>query len=346
MNKLSKQLIRTTLAAVVLCTSVLVASPANAISSPPSLPNGWTMYSLDCDSHGGQLSSVNVATGETTPIGDPTALGNDSECAAQGTYLSATNSSYVKNDAAAGGKLAQVNVDSGKITNIAPTDAYALTSDAAGTVYSSIWSLTNPQEFGLVTVNLTTGATSFVDTTNTYRAPYNLAIAVNPVDDKIYMFTRDTASNSPLRIVTVNKATGELVETNKVVDESASGLNRQASPGSMAIDSNGIAWIEDDNYGAIGGLIAVNLATGEAWNMSDKFFNATLYPSSSYYYTMSIWLVPPAGGGNGENGGNASRESGSLANTGFGGAPFLASGVLISLVGGALLLRARRQKNS
>ena len=403
-------------AAALLCASIVSAVPASAVSAP-SLPIGWTMYNVECnnghsiDSTTSQLSTVNVSTGVTTPIGNPATNGNSliSNCGLQGTYDIATKTSYFVNvDSRGSYYVASVNTLTGAFTNGGNSSIQcAVTADASGTFFGA-------SEGDLATVNPATGAVTSVGPNSTSFT--DCAMAVNPVDDQIYTFSQDVTG---LRIMKFNKTTGALSFTGQNVNESAIGVTHVVSPLAMAIDSNGIAWVLDDNLHDAsltgGGLIAIRLSSGETWKIAEQLTDTnryTDYPSGAFY-TRSIWLVPPApsytvtfnannGSGTMSNqsasvasaltpnaftragyrfagwatssngavayadnasypfsasqtlyaqwtadatGGGTSGDSGSsLASTGFNGAPSLAGGVALTLIGGTLLLAARRRK--
>jgi len=171
------------------------------------------------------------------------------------------------------------------------------------------------------------------------------AVANNPVDDEIYTFRNNFGT---YEYGTIDKTTG-LWEYVGDVDISA--LTHDFRPDSMAIASNGIAWIQDD--GALEyGFTAVDLSTGEAWEMAIGQFDAghTIYPTAQeiidnrnaegYFYQMSIWIVPaevPAEG--------PTTEPAALASTGGNGSQAgLISGVAaLALIAGLGLTVARRR---
>lgn len=184
------------------------------------------MYSIECDWHSldsttGQLSTVNVATGVTTPVGNPATNGNtnSSVCAHQGTFDATTNTSYFVDVNNGGGySLATANLVTGSFTNLdvnfGSSIQCGVTSDTAGTLYGNLGRK-------LASVNASTGALTAIGTNATQFA--DCAVAVNPVDDQIYTFIRN--SSNRLEIAVFNKTTGALSPTGRIVDESATGLN-------------------------------------------------------------------------------------------------------------------------
>lgn len=117
----------------------------------------------------------------------------------------------------------------------------------------------------------------------------------------------------------------------------------------MAIDSNGIAWLLDDAQGINGGgLVAVNLATGTAWPMTNGLYNLSRFGTSvgpnGLYYSTSIWLkspVAPAPAPNPAPNGDGSNTA--LASTGSNSLWLTAAGVSAIVVGvGVWRIRRRR----
>lgn len=286
--------------AAVLFSSTLLSLPAHAVNaSQPSLPSDWTLYTISCTNNNElpvQLYSLNASNGVAAAIGDAATNGNatSARCLYQGTFDPVTKTSYFYGYPASssddGSFLASMDVSTGQATRkVQLTIDQAVTADSSGTLYSTITG--SDYLHGLVTINLATGEKTPVGSATLPNDLNTRALAVNPKDGKIYTFTRP-GYTGPLNIVTIDKSTGALTDSQKDVAFGGSGQPTQTpSPNAMAIDSNGIAWIVDLNISNDGGLIAVDLSTGESWVVSANiaFPNAPLGGLT----TQSLWLVGP-----------------------------------------------------
>jgi hypothetical protein len=317
-------------------------APAQAATTPPTLPEGSVMYAIDCQDTAGQLWIVDPVTGAATPVGTPVATANEANCAGQGTYDAVSGTAYYvgwgNNNV-----LTSVDLTTGLSTDVMVLDHNNCTVTAGndGTLYE---------------LDSQNGPLYVIDPSNSAETPIGegfgvgvtvqtCAVANNPVDDEIYIFRNNFGT---YEYGTIDKTTG-LWEYVGDVDISA--LTHAFKPDSMAIDSNGIAWIQDD--GALeSGFTAVDLSTGEAWEMAIGQFDAghTIYPTAQeiidnqnaegYFYQMSIWIVPaevPAEG--------PTTEPAALASTGVNGSQAgLISGVAaLALIAGLGLTVARRR---
>lgn len=277
-------------AAIALVAGAILASTSAATAADkPALPDGWVMYAADCNDYEGQLYSIDVATGVATAIGE----GNTGvPCPYQGHYDPKTGNTYLPGAINGGIEYytATVNVETGVITKLpGATDTVdgALTGDADGNMYF-ITPTGGGTGVDVTKVDPITGDPipgSVVSIT--FAANYNhYAFAYNPTDGKFY--TLDWDNNEFLTIdptaATVTR-TGVFIDTTKTIDGTP-------NPYSLAIDSNGIAWVQDDRYQDPGlSLAAVDLATGETWRMFDLAVNETLYPNNDFY-VFSMWLMP------------------------------------------------------
>ncbi len=282
-------------------------------------------------------TAADPTAGNATPIGDPH---TDVTCAAQGTYQASSGTSFFfdNNDY----YLWNPNLEDGVFTEAFP-DSYnspsALASDTDGNFYVLNWHSTPPFGYRLATMDSTgtiTEVNPTINVSNTKDFSNYGALAINPVDGKLYTFNR---SGGDLQIWTIDLVTGNYVDTGIVVAES--GLGFESDPTAMAIDENGIAWVTDDATSTGSGLVAIDLATGDAWLISQGFYDATstVLPSHGSFNTMSIWIVPPASSGGGSNSGG----SAALANTGNSDVVVWAAIFSSALIASGFLLLKRRR---
>ncbi len=260
------------------------------------------MYAIDCDyAQNGQLWQIDPVSGDATPIGTPVVTANVITCAGQGTYDAVTGTSYFigwgDDDT-----LASVDLTTGVSTD-GPILAYSgcvVTAGNDGTLYE----IDRSEGSNLATIDPTTGVATIIGSSSMDTSGLTTcAIANNPVDDQLYTFRQVTIDSvTYYQIITIDKTTGQLAYV-RDVDVSALGYNFRAD--SMAIDANGIAWIQDDGA-PDSGFTAVDLSTGEAWAMAPGTYDVghTIYPtadqitnsqnSEGNFYQMSIWIVPAA----------------------------------------------------
>lgn len=271
--------------------------PAQAVTPAPTLPEGAIMYAMDCDYVFGQLWQIDPVTGDATPVGTPVATANEITCAGQGTYDAVTGTSYIVGWGNAD-TLTVVDVTTGLHTDGPELvdNSCIVTAGNDGTLYEL--ARTGGDYLALATIDPLTGTETVIGT-DLGSSVRPCAVANNPVDDEIYAF-RD--NGDVLEIGTIDKASG-LFEY--VRDADLSAILRDVCVDSMAVDANGIAWIQDD-CAPDSGFTAVNLATGEAWAMADGNYDVghTIYPVASQitnsqnpegqFYQMSIWIVPAA----------------------------------------------------
>jgi hypothetical protein len=259
------------------------------------------MYAMDCDEAPGQLWQIDPVTGDATPVGTPVPTANNFTCAGQGTYDAVTGTSYFigwgDDDT-----LASVDLATGVSTDgpiLADNDC-VVTAGNDGTLYE----IDRSEGSNLATIDPTTGVATIIGSSSMDTVGLkSCAMANNPVDDQLYTFRQVTIDSVVVdQIITIDKTTGQL-DYVRDVDGSALGYSFCAE--SMAIDANGIAWVQDDcapDYG----FTAVNLSTGEAWAMAPGTYDVghTVYPTARQitnsqnaegnFYQMSIWIVPAA----------------------------------------------------
>lgn len=305
------------IAIAIVLGGVFVSSVAASAAEKPSLPNGWVLYAADCGSATGQVYSVDLLTGVATAIGEP-GLNPKSVCPTQGHFDSVTGNIYLPNGFTDGPNnlTATVNVETGVITPLpgaTTTPTGAIAGDDEGNLYAFVDRGPNVEVFR---IDPLTGDQSASPIANTVVSGYfnNYTFAFNPTDKKFY--TLDWDNNE---FVTLDPLTAVVTRTGKFIDTSKT-VDTTPNPYSLAFDSNGIAWLQDDLYPASGlSYVAIDLATEETWLMFNPMVNETLYPNGGAY-AMSFWLVPgaeeegDAGGDSGNESGSALPETGSTIN--------------------------------
>jgi len=354
-----------------------MAAPAQATTTAPTLPTGYKMLAVGCD----YLNNANVwqidpVTGSSTSLGTPSDITdpNDStshmNCAGQGTYNPVSKKSYYVGWNAGDTFLGLVDPTNGSSTRAAniPENGCVLATNNQGTMFQWVEpsaatnsnvvnnTMSNPNNsYVLQSVDETTGVETNIAPIEDAGATFNFsgcAMAINPVDNFLYAFSLTTTNsantNSSREIWKIDTTTGAATDTMQFVDNSALTTHSRFCPDAMAIDTNGIAWVQDDCYGQHDGLVAVNLATGESWDMAPGTFDAnhTLYPTADqitnsenaegWFYQMSIWLVPTE---------ESSTTTPALANTGSESGSLVAIAGLIALLGAVTLVASRRRTN-
>ncbi|HLP22588.1 MAG TPA: LPXTG cell wall anchor domain-containing protein [Microbacteriaceae bacterium] len=343
----------TTLALALAGTTSVGA--ANASGSAPTLPSGSTMFTVGCDALNNlSLWDYDPTNGDATLVGEPSVLpgpnpGTNFYCGRQGGYNPVNGKAYLP---VYGGEnqLAEVDLETGEFTLLGriPSNDCVVTVDNEGVLYQ------NSQSGDLEIIDPVTLATTVVGALPSVR---NCALAINPVDDQLYGFRYDSGIRNYV-IVKIDKSTVAELSTVPVDMTNLTGATT-FRPDSMAIDSNGIAWIQDDNYGPGCGMVAVNLATGEAWPMATGAYDraGSLYPTASqisgnqnaegYFYQMSVWIVPgeePTVEPTPEPT-DSTPTTVSLASTGANVAPLgTAAGVLLAAAVGVAFALRRRQR--
>lgn len=339
------------IAIAIVLGGVFVSSLAASAAEKPSLPNGWVLYAADCGSATGQVYSVDVLTGVATAIGEP-GLNPNSECPNQGHYDSVTGNIYLPNGFcevttySVTCLTATVNVETGVITPLPGATSSpncAITGDDEGNLFAFKDRGPNIEVYS---VDPLTGDPSASPIANTVVSGTfnNCAFAFNPTDKKFY--TLDWDNNE---FVTLDPLTAVVTRTGKFIDTSKT-VDTTPNPYSLAFDSNGIAWLQDDLYPAYGlSYLAIDLATEETWLMFNPMVNEKLYPNGGAY-AFSFWLVPGAeeegddGGDSGNDGGDSGNESGSaLPDTGSTINGALVFGALSAVMVGLGLSAGRRR---
>lgn len=338
-----KKLLRTGL--VLAAFGAVVASgiaPAQAATTAPAFPEGYALLALDCEDAYGQLWNIDPVTGDSTPIGTPSVSANNTDCAGQGTYDPISGTSYYVgwgDDTL----LTTVDAETGLSTAgpVINDNDCVVTAGNDGTLYEFV---SGPEFLALATLDPSTGLSTIIGTdigTNFSSC----AAANNPADDKIYSF-HDNGDGYD--IITIDKVTG-LYNFERYVDTSA--LSHAFCADSMAVDVNGIAWVQDDCAPGYG-IVAVDLSTGEAWDMAPGFFDVghTVYPTAEEitnsdnaegsFYQMSMWIVPTG------DAAPAMPEAPALAQTGIATTEVAAfSGIaVLALIAGIGIIAVRRRK--
>jgi len=372
-----KKLIRASLAASAVAGLTLVgmAAPAQATTTAPTLPAGYKMVAVGCDDvSNSNIWNLDPVTGAATLIGtpsditDPNNANSHMDCAGQGTYNPVSKKSYYVGWGAGDTWLSEANLTTGATTNVQAIsdNGCVLTSDNSGNLYQWVSSgaatnssvvnnsISNPNNSNVLeTVNPDTGVITNVSVIDNAGSAFtnfsDCAFAFNPVDNMIYTFstvTTNTANtNHDREIWKIDPTTGAATDTGHFVDRTT--LTSGAfGPDSMVIDANGIAWIQDDSNTPDWGLVAVDLATGEAWNRAPGNYDTahSLYPTADQitnsqnangmFYQMSIWIVP-----------TETAVAPTLASTGSDSGSLVAFAGLIALLGAATLVASRRRTN-
>jgi LPXTG-motif cell wall-anchored protein len=316
---------------------VFAASPALAVSAYPTLPTGSKMIAIDCDDDGYQVWDMDMSTGDSTPIGTPTVLPNDGNCAPSG-FVSPVDGKAYFIDWGNDSDLATVDLETGVSTKIATlngaaTDSCGIFADAAGNAY-------NVDSSNLYSLNLQTGESTLIGDTG---LDDQCANAINPVDGKLYWFTETGTDSADVYTVDLTTAVATLVTP--ALDLTAVGGSGNWAPDALAFDGNGIAWLQDDSctggpqYDSgrrACGIEPINLTTGEVWAPqawpNDK--TLTVVPSNGdadskgYFYTMGLLYVP----GNPE-----------LPDTGMNASLIAAIGGLLAVAGVVVFVVGRRR---
>lgn len=338
-----KKLLRTGL--VLAAFGAVAASgiaPASAATAAPTFPEGYALLAIDCEDAPGQLWEIDPITGDSTPIGTPVATANNPNCAGQGTYDPISGTSYYVGWAD-DYVLTTVDTVTGLSTDgplINDNDCVVIAGND-GTLYEFV---DGPDYQALATLDRITGDATIIGT-DIGSNYYGCAVANNPVDDKIYSFH---SNGDGYDIITINKVTG-LYNFERYVDTSA--LSHEFCADAMAVDANGIAWIQDDCAPG-DGIVAVDLATGEAWDMAPGYFDVghTVYPTADQitndenvegsFYQMSMWIVPTG------DDTPATPEAPALAETGIATTEVAAfSGIaVLALIAGIGIIAVRRRR--
>ncbi|HLP22589.1 MAG TPA: hypothetical protein VK139_00925 [Microbacteriaceae bacterium] len=245
---------------------------------------------------------MDPTTGDARSLGPPTRLvqnGVSYHCAGQGTYNPTTGESlFVAWGDSTWIARADLRTGNVKLLSEQPLNSCAITADASGTVFQ-----VRSTDRMLQRVDSHSGAT--IDEVPLAAEVSWCAFAMNPRTGHLASF----ASNGDgvrRDIVEIDPATGAVLKRTPLRTDRLTGVS-EFCPGSLAIDPNGIAWVQDDCYMPHHGIVAVDLRTGEAWPMADgvrdveravysvtdRFAN-TGDPRGSFYQ-VSMWVAPTVG---------------------------------------------------
>jgi LPXTG-motif cell wall-anchored protein len=279
-----------------------------------------------------QFFDLDVTNGDATPIGTPTVLAANSRCSSNGAIDPTDGTVYyiAWPFGPAPAELVTLDPETGisqKVAELSGASAYldGIGIDADGHAFGQYQS-------HIYSLDLATGVTTDMGNTG---LPDENAFAYNPVDQKFYWFTEQGPNSSNVYIVDPLTATATLVTP--ALDLSA--LNG-FHPDGLTFDSNGIAWLQDDNCdGPNGncGIEAVNLVTGEVWapvfpNDTTLTVHAANFNGKGYFYTMGLFFIP-----------GPVASSAELPNTGFNSVMFSGLAAGLALVGLAGVIIARRR---
>lgn len=285
----------TTVVGIAVAVALAAATPAAADppAPVPGLPAGDRLIVTDCDSDYGQAYTASI-DGAAVPLGQPLADDGASGCGRTGAVHPATGTVYWVSQSSTyhlltldleTGESQAVGELTGNLTE--GSGPCGVSIDSTGVAYTSS---TND----LYTVDLETAQMTRIGDTGHYNF---CAWGVNPVDDKIYWFTRTGPSNSD--VYTIDKQTG--VATLHVSLD-VSRLPGGYYPDGVVFDRTGIAWIQDDYIDvpfASSRLEPADLTTGIVYPPSGYFHDVVgaLYPplgpeEKRFFYTMGLIYVP------------------------------------------------------
>ena len=315
-----------------LAAITLTASPAFAAQTR-SLPANNTYYAIDCQTNGGTLVTVDVATSVATVVGSNTPTPN-TDCAYQAAWNSIDESLYwISFSGGGSATLMKADLSTGSSTEVAPfsapgSSAMAMAIDDLGNAYVITDSTSNPNADAVFSLNLMSGAMTWIaDVQNTggqYACVY--AFAFNPGDGNFYLNCISSPMDTSIRMV--NVTTGA---TTSVCDNpSGSGLS------GFAFDENGIGWTADGGYSDLASFDVGQADCG--WQSGGRI---TLNGSNWYTESNAIVFTPSTDPGSGPDSGDS---GGQLPATGVStGGVIAAAGLSIALIAGGLALARRRR---
>lgn len=264
------------------------AVPAYAAGAPV-LPQGQTLYNIDCDNHAPQLWTF-TTNGASTPVGSP---GEKGSCAGGGQTSPVDGKTYFLLYPGQGSSLATVDLATGAVTTIAAlngpeTNAWQFLITNTGAAFISEFDSATSQN-ALYSIDLTTALTTFVGD----MGPVNLgAMGYDFKTDTIYAFDY----SKTMGVYTVDRTTGTATNTGITGSwPTATCLgsgNNPGRPDGVAFDANGIAWIQSDSCNS--NVMAFDPVSGNSWMTGELFDStATLYPTGTHAYYSETFLIAP-----------------------------------------------------
>ncbi len=251
------------------------ATPAFAVSAPPPLPTGSSMYAVNCDDTAPdlQLFSLDSATAIATSIGTGTSI-DSANCGGQPAWDAVTSTAYyvVWPNGSHNESLATLNLSTGASTKVAdfslganPHNVDAIAIGSGGAAYA----LSNGKLYSL---NLATAVLTLIGTTGSQTFGFSF----DPISAEFFTI------NSSGLISTIDVATGTLTSVGSV------GFNHAAATYSLQIDTNGLLWIENDNGSSIAEIWSVNRANVA----TSGILSGNVKLATVNTYTEALLLVP------------------------------------------------------
>lgn len=308
------------LAASVLALPMLIASPASAAT----LPEGDTLYALSCDWEGevnySDLYRVDAETADLTYLSSSDL---QPDCAGPAAYDPTTGKSYYIPLVGDGGWLATIDVATGAVTVQAfsgdlvdEPHAFAIDAEGQGWLISSD---------GLYRIDLDTAETTF---------------ELNLAEDWFYLFALDP-SDGELYAVQYDTSIAYHLSTSDGVLTPIGTIQFESDSYSMQIDTSGRWWFQLE-YGETSDNSLWSSPRPDGETVLE--YDGDLYDSAdeinphidSLLLTYSDVPPPPTPPAPGPQ----------LAATGTDAAPLVAGGVALALVGGAIVLSAKRRRSA
>lgn len=312
--------------------ALATAAPAAAVDAM-TLPEGDTMYFVDCDMHPGMVWEIVDETISAAVSISDTIDGADG-CAYSGGYDVANNDLYwVDGNVGAIGRH-DLETGTSELIEISgdAADIWQLAIDSDGTAIME----TNSAPYGFYSIDLETGVTTTIDGD---IGPWGF-LTYNPMTDEFMHFIN---GNGVVDVYTVNVEDGtqtllESLDTDDfpTVDNACENGNQTGSSfDEVVIDSEGKYWIQMD--GSYSDMVVYDPAT-ETYSYNGQIHdqNAEFYPADNWcdmaaFYQMGMILAY----GGGED--SELADTGADANVVLG----LAVAATVALVVGGFAARRR-----
>ena len=315
---------------------VLAGASAATAAAPDTLPDGQTLYAIECDRNVPQLWSVGP-DGASTPVGDSYQTGEGVGCAGGAQTNPVDGITYFIYFTGEGDTvLASVNLTTGVVSTIdeisgATRNAFSLVITKTGEAFV----VGSEILYGL---SLTTGVTTRIGSI----APALFGpLGYDALTDTIYSFDY----SEDVVVYTIDRETGEATNTDLSgtwpSTRCLNGGSGSGVPLSVAFDSAGFAWIMSGSCIAV--IMTFDMSTGDSAARGElQDSTQTLYPDDSHtFYSQTFFIGTAAVAA-----ADTAPAAPALAATGFNsGAIAVAGGIgaIVILLGAALLFRSRRK---
>ena len=274
--------------------SALFALPVSAgATTAPSLPAGEQLFAAPCGTVLDSLYSIDTTTAAGTPIGAP--QGSPS-CFGPGAWDEATNSAMLTDWNGSPYGFSTINPTTGAWSRTATVtwqgtdeNMQAVAFGLDGTAYGSDYA------GNFYTFNAATGvASSSVPFTDGQNPDYLVALAVDPVNGKLYgVIHQDQTSGDYSVFEEIDPSTGigTILFNPPVTSPITDGI------WALAFDTNGTAWIEQNNDPGWNGsnIMWSTFATNgnTTLNLVGTTADGSNTPNDSYAESLFVNWVPP-----------------------------------------------------